>query len=109
MTSQARIVCRLLPFFVVFLAAGSLAQTMPPAQRSNTTEGLRGVSAVSRRVAWASGTRGTYLRTTDAGAHWVAAQVPGAEALDFRGVVGFSADEAFLMAAGLGELSRIYH
>jgi photosystem II stability/assembly factor-like uncharacterized protein len=35
--------------------------------------------------------------------------VPGAEALDFRGVVAFSADEAFLMSAGSGEQSRIYH
>ena len=78
-------------------------------QLSHTTESLRGVSAVSRAVAWASGTHGTYLRTTDAGAHWESAQVPGAEALDFRGVVAFSADEAFLMSAGPGELSRIYH
>jgi photosystem II stability/assembly factor-like uncharacterized protein len=35
--------------------------------------------------------------------------VPGAEALDFRGVVAFSADEAFLMSAGPGDQSRIYH
>jgi len=35
--------------------------------------------------------------------------VPGAEALDFRAVVAFSADEAFLMSAGPGEQSRIYH
>ena len=96
----------LLPFF---LAALAFAQTEPRVELSHTTEGLRGVSAVSRRVAWASGTHGTYLRTTDAGAHWESAQVPGAEALDFRGVVAFSADEAFLMSAGPGELSRIYH
>jgi photosystem II stability/assembly factor-like uncharacterized protein len=96
----------LLPFF---LAVCALAQTVPRAQLSHTTEGLRGVSAVSRKIAWASGTHGTYLRTIDAGAHWVAARVPGAEALDFRGVVAFSADEAFLMSAGPGELSRIYH
>jgi photosystem II stability/assembly factor-like uncharacterized protein len=35
--------------------------------------------------------------------------VPGAAQLDFRGVVGFSADEAFLMSSGPGEQSRIYH
>jgi photosystem II stability/assembly factor-like uncharacterized protein len=39
----------------------------------------------------------------------VPAQVPDAAALDFRGVVAFSADEAFLMSAGPGEQSRIYH
>ena len=35
--------------------------------------------------------------------------MPDAVALDFRAVAAFSADEAFLMSAGPGELSRIYH
>lgn len=87
------------------IAAQSVGQTHP----THSKENLRGVSAVSQQIAWASGTHGTYLRTTDAGRTWLAAQVPGAEALDFRGVVAFSADEAFLMSAGPGELSRIYH
>src|SRR5271155_4518474 len=96
-------------WLILLATTTNLAQTPRQTQPSHTTEGLRGVSAVSREVAWASGTHGTYLRTTDAGAHWDAAQVPEAEALDFRGVVGFSADEAFLMSSGPGELSRIYH
>jgi photosystem II stability/assembly factor-like uncharacterized protein len=84
------------------------AQT-PRVQISNTSESLRGVSTVSREIAWASGTHGTYLRTTDAGRTWTPAQVPDAMALDFRAVVAFSADEAFLMSAGPGDQSRIYH
>ena len=64
---------------------------------------------MSRQVAWASGTHGTYLRTTDGGATWIPSQVPDAGTLDFRAVVGFSADEAFLMSAGPGQQSRIYH
>jgi photosystem II stability/assembly factor-like uncharacterized protein len=95
--------------FVLILAATSAAQSAPQIQHSPTTESLRGVSAVSREVAWASGTHGTYLRTTDAGHTWQPAQVPGAAALDFRAVVAFSADEAFLMSAGPGDQSRIYH
>lgn len=75
---------------------------------SHTSENLRGASAVSRNVAWASGTHGTYLRTVD-GQHWTAAQVPDAASLDFRAVVAFSAQEAFLMSAGKGDQSRIYH
>lgn len=63
---------------------------------------------VSSATAWASGTLGTYLRSTDGGASWSAAQVPGAEALDFRDVEAFSASEAYLLSAGPGELSRIY-
>src|SRR5579863_487603 len=99
----------LLLLLLLFIAACAFAQPAPRAELSQTTESLRGVSAVSRKIAWASGTHGTYLRTTDGGARWEPAQVPGAESLDFRGVVAFSADEAFLMSAGPVELSRIYH
>ncbi|MFZ1005836.1 MAG: hypothetical protein WAN65_03305 [Candidatus Sulfotelmatobacter sp.] len=87
----------------------ALVQSSPQVQLSHTTESLRGVSAVSRQIAWASGTHGTYLRTIDAGHTWTSAQLPGAEALDFRAAVAFSANEAFLMSAGPGDQSRIYH
>jgi len=93
----------------IFLLATAAAQSGPRIQFSHTTEALRGVSAVSRRVAWASGTHGTYLRTVDGGEAWTPAQVPDANSLDFRAVVAFSADEAFLMSAGPGDQSRIYH
>ena len=94
---------------LLVLTAAAIAQSGPQVLISRTAESLRGVSAVSREVAWASGTHGTYLRTTDGGKIWTPAQVPGAGALDFRAVVAFSADEAFLMSAGPGEQSRIYH
>jgi len=100
----------LMRFLAILIAAAvAAAQSTPRLQISNTTESLRGVSAVSRDVAWASGTHGTYLRTTDAGRTWVPAQVLDAATLDFRAVVAFSAAEAFLMSAGAGDQSRIYH
>lgn len=91
---------------LLVLTTTALAQE---SQLSHTTEGLRGVSAVSREIAWASGTHGTYLRTTDGGRTWKPAQVPGAVTLDFRAVVAFSAENAFLMSAGPGDQARIYH
>src|SRR5438105_7658808 len=94
--------------YLLLLATTAVAQG-PRVQTSHTTENLRGVSAVSRQVAWASGTHGTYLRTTDGGRTWIPGQVPDATTLDFRAVVAFSADEAFLMSAGPGDQSRIYH
>ena len=94
---------------IFFLAAtAALAQSAPQTRISRITENLRGVSVVSETVAWASGTHGSYLRTTD-GHIWIPDHVPGAEALDFRGVVAFSAVEAFLMSSGPGDQSRIYH
>jgi photosystem II stability/assembly factor-like uncharacterized protein len=92
---------------VVLLISNSLGEIWIP-QESHTKESLRGLSVVSKRVVWASGTHGTYLRTTDSGKTWVPAQVPGAESLDFRDVEAFSADLAYLLAAGPGEQSRIY-
>lgn len=85
----------------------SLAQSFT-VQNSNTTSDLRGLSAVSPRIAWASGTHGTYLRSIDGGETWTVGTVPGAETLDFRDVEAFSADEAYLLAAGPSEQSRIY-
>jgi photosystem II stability/assembly factor-like uncharacterized protein len=95
--------------FCLLVAAAAAAQSAPSVQISRTTEDLRGVSVVSREIAWASGTHGTYLRTVDGGLDWAPAQVPDATNLDFRGVVAFPSNEAFLMSSGPGELSRIYH
>jgi len=98
--------------FLLFLSVALFAQGSslqnPVVQPSNTNENLRGISMVSSKVAWASGTHGTYLRTTDGGRSWRPAQVPGAEALDFRDVEAFDATLAYLLAAGPGDQSRIY-
>jgi len=91
----------------IALSTLSLAQSFT-VQNSNTTADLRGLSAAASRIVWASGTNGTYLRTLDSGTTWVAANVPGAETLDFRAVEAFSEDEAYLLSAGPGEQSRIY-
>jgi photosystem II stability/assembly factor-like uncharacterized protein len=94
--------------FVLFIIAGSNARAQWQALDTHTPESLRGLSAVNQSFVWASGTHGTYLFTEDGGKTWTTGQVPGAEALDFRGVVSFGFD-AFLLAAGPGEQSRIYH
>ena len=77
-------------------------------QESGTTASLRGVSAVNDGVVWASGSGGTYIKTTDGGAHWTAAKVPGAEELDFRDIHAVDERTVYLMSAGKGNLSRIY-
>ncbi|GAA4411553.1 oxidoreductase [Nibrella viscosa] len=59
---------------------------------------------------WAGGSQGTILRTTDGGATWQVRNVPGADSLDFRGIVAFSANRAFVTSAGPAERgqARIY-
>ncbi|MEP6474824.1 MAG: glycosyl hydrolase, partial [Gemmatimonadota bacterium] len=78
-------------------------------QVSGTTALLQAVSVINDQVVWVSGHQGTYARTTNGGTTWTTGKVPGADTLQFRDVEAFSADEAYLMAAGPGEMSRIYH
>jgi len=94
----------LLAFFLVRLGAAQQYRI----EQSSTDESLRGLSSVSQKIAWASGTHGTFLRTLDGGRTWQVGRVPGAEALDFRDVEAFSVTTAYLLSAGPGEASRIY-
>ena len=93
--------------FASFITISALAQTWT-SQTSGTAASLRGVSAVSPTLVWASGSRGTWLRTTDAGKTWQTGQVAGATDLDFRGVRGFDERTAILLSSGSGDKSRIY-
>jgi len=93
--------------FLILLAGAAFAQSLV-VQPSGSTASLRGVWAVNEKTAWASGTRGTYLKTIDGGATWTAATVPGAETLDFRDVQGVDENTAYLLSIGSGETSRVY-
>ena len=81
-------------------------------QDSGSTASFRGIDSVDGTVAWASGTEGTVLRTTDAGQHWTKCAIPDANkdgaTLDFRGIQAFNADTAIVMSSGKGKLSRLY-
>jgi photosystem II stability/assembly factor-like uncharacterized protein len=93
-----------------FLVALSLVQ-LPSIHWTPLTSGvtarLRGVSAVSDRVAWASGANGTIVRTADGGATWQTLAVPNAEKLDFRDIDAIDDQTAYVLSIGPGELSRI--
>jgi photosystem II stability/assembly factor-like uncharacterized protein len=97
---------------VVFALVPGLGVSVPVAkweeQASGVTGRLRGVSAVSSRVAWASGQNGTVLRTLDGGQTWQPRPVAGGETLDFRDVDAMSDLVAYALSIGPGEASRIY-
>jgi photosystem II stability/assembly factor-like uncharacterized protein len=77
-------------------------------QASNTKARLRGLSVVNDKIAWASGTQGTYVRTTDGGTTWMAGIVAGASESDFRDIHALDDRRAYLLAIGEGTKSRIY-
>ena len=91
----------------IVTAALVAAQPQISHQISGTTVRLRGVSAVSPTVAWASGAQGTVLRTVDGGRTWAALDVADA-ALDFRDVDAINERIAYVLSIGNGPQSRIY-
>jgi photosystem II stability/assembly factor-like uncharacterized protein len=76
-------------------------------QTSGVTGRLRGVSAVSDRVAWSSGAGSTVLRTSDGGATWQKLNVT-TDTLDFRDIDAIDAQTAYALSIGNGPASRIY-
>src|ERR1044071_1585874 len=76
-------------------------------QTSGVTQRLRGVSAVSEQVAWASGAGSTVLRTVDGGKSWQKLNVT-TDTLDFRDIDAIDAQTAYVMSIGNGPDSRIY-
>lgn len=77
-------------------------------QTSGTDALLIAVSPVNERVVWVSGSKGTYVRTTNGGATWQAGRVPGADSLQFRDVHAVDENTAYLLSIGNGNQSRIY-
>jgi len=77
-------------------------------QTSGSTAELRGIAVHDATRAWATGADGTVLRTRDGGRRWEKMAVPGGEKLDFRDVEILSDNAVLVLAAGPGELSRIY-
>jgi photosystem II stability/assembly factor-like uncharacterized protein len=96
-----------LSLLVWCVAPGAPAPQGWQVQAVNTAASFRGLSVVDQTV-WASGTSGTFVKTTDSGKTWRVGQVAGAEKLDFRDVEAFSAQVAYLLSIGPGENSRIY-
>jgi photosystem II stability/assembly factor-like uncharacterized protein len=76
---------------------------------SDVTATLRGISAVSSTVVWASGSGNTILHSADGGATWQrSAGAPSADRLDFRDVDAIDERTAYVLSIGDGPLSRIF-
>ena len=92
---------RLLPASLVPLLAPVATHGQSPAWESlkvETTASFRGLSVVDDRVVWASGTRGTVIRTIDGGTTWSVESLPGAATFDLRGIHARNANVAHVAA-----------
>jgi len=68
---------------------------------------LRGVSAVSQKIVWASGSMSTAIRSVDGGSSWQTLAVT-TDQLDFRDVDAIDGNTAYILSIGNGPASRIY-
>ncbi|GAA0914073.1 oxidoreductase [Nonomuraea longicatena] len=88
------------------LAAGVRLGWEPKA--TGVSARLRGLSAVDRRVVWASGSAGTVIRTVDGGRTWQNVSPTGTQSLQFRDIEAFGPDSAVVLSIGEGADSRVY-
>lgn len=92
-------------------AAPPVLPSGPPvleSQHSGTDVLLQAVSVVDSGTVWISGHEGSYVRTSDGGRSWRVGRVPAADTLQFRDVHARDDRTAWLLAAGPGDMSRIY-
>jgi photosystem II stability/assembly factor-like uncharacterized protein len=92
---------------LLILAIAQLPAPQWTLQTSGVTARLRGVSAVSDRIAWASGADSTVLRTIDGGATWKKLMVT-TDKLDFRDIDAVDTRTTYILSIGNGPASRIY-
>jgi photosystem II stability/assembly factor-like uncharacterized protein len=97
---------RLFTVLLALAAPLSGASAQWTALPSPTEVELRGLSVVSPNVVWASGQRGTVVRTTDGGRSWSRDTVAGATGLDLRAIAATSPEVAHVIS--IGDSSRIY-
>jgi photosystem II stability/assembly factor-like uncharacterized protein len=99
------------PLVLLFVTLTALQPAVLPmwvAQASSVTARLRGASAATDQIVWASGSNGTIVRTADGGATWTRVTVANAEKLDFRDIDAVSEHAAYALSIGNGEQSRIF-
>jgi photosystem II stability/assembly factor-like uncharacterized protein len=99
---------RILSIATLLLLSAIAAASQWQMQSLSTKASFRGLSVVSNKIVWASGTGGAFVKTTDGGQTWQVGQVAVADKLDFRDVEAFDAQTAYLLSIGNGAASRIY-
>ena len=88
-----------LPLLILFSAFYIIltAQKIELLTTGNKTS-MRGLSVVTGKIVWASGSKGIVARSIDSGKTWKWITVPGFEKRDFRDIEAFDAVTAIIMA-----------
>ena len=84
-------------FCACFYMQSILAQQLVPLENMGNVS-LRGLSVVSDSIVWASGSKGTVVRSLDGGKSWERMAVKGFERRDFRDIEAMNAETAIIIA-----------
>src|SRR5262245_51037072 len=77
-------------------------------QVTGVNSSLRGVSAPSASVVWASGSGSVILRSETGGEGWARLAPPSKDVLDFRDIDAITDSIAYVLSIGNGDKSRIF-
>jgi photosystem II stability/assembly factor-like uncharacterized protein len=88
---------RCLSFLFVLFANIAMAQPVVKVLQSGKRVSFRGLSVVTDKVVWASGSSGTVVRSVNGGDTWEWMTVPGYEKRDFRDIEAFDANTAVIV------------
>lgn len=98
-----RLIFKKKAYLLLFILGLNNADAQWIKQNAGTDASFRSIHALSNKVVWAGGSKGTVLRTLNAGITWQVIQVKGAEKLDFRDIYGVNPKTAYIMSAGNAE------
>jgi photosystem II stability/assembly factor-like uncharacterized protein len=85
-------------FIFLFIFSCTVSAQQIQLLTSGNKTSMRGLSVVTDKVIWASGSNGTVVRSVDSGKTWKWFTVPGFEKRDFRDIEAFDAVTAIVMA-----------
>src|SRR6187397_1600423 len=88
---------KIISIIFVLLALISRSQTIEVLQTGTKTS-LRGLSVVSDKIIWVSGSNATVAKSIDAGKTWQWINIKGFEKRDFRDIEAWDCNTAIIMA-----------
>src|SRR6478736_3496966 len=88
---------KLIAFIFILFTSVSYSQSIEVLQTGNKTS-LRGLSVVSDKIIWVSGSNGMVGKSINAGKTWEWINVKGFEKRDFRDIEAWDANTAIIMA-----------
>ena len=89
---------KILALFITFLTISMVNAQTVKLLNSGSKASFRGLSVVTDKIVWVSGTEGSVGRSVDGGENWTWMTVKGFEKVDFRDIEAFDAKTAVIMS-----------